>query len=220
MKFILQVNGEEMTFSELELTAIVEKHFLIEAGKVIEKGKEPERTQNNTNDRLEIKPVEGIWFRVEPLTIDQELFAIRRLDERQEGTRQIILDAFEQVNSAPIIYGRPFETFMPKKKIYDSMRVEQMREIASRLGDHMANWIEQALEWAQRIHNGETWENLCNKPDLSNWYRLVVWKNGKPRLVGGTHRGMFECSSTYVDSTINGSKAILHNAVPLVVRYK
>ena len=31
----------------------------------------------------------------------------------------------------------------------------------------MADWVEQAFEWAQRISNGESWKTICNDADTA-----------------------------------------------------
>lgn len=172
MKITLQVNGREMTFSEKELLAIIEKHL-------------SETTQQTITAKVAQKPTEDAWFEVKPQAIDQKLFEKKRNDNRQEATRKLILEAFAEMKENPEKYGKNFKTMMPQKT-WSFKTVAQLKEMASNLGDHNANWVEQALEWAQRIANGESWEAICNNKDTANWYRLVVWKNGYARLVGGS----------------------------------
>lgn len=205
MKVILQVHGREMTFTKEELTAIVEKHFA-------------SGTTKQEHEKVQVVqgPREGEWFEVKPQAIDQSLFQKKREDEDQENTRQLILEAYEEVKKVPEKYGQ-FKTMMPKKEWKDKT-VEELKEYATRIGDNMADWVEQALEWAQRIANGESWEIVCNEPDAAKWYRLVNWKDGYTRLVGGSHN--------YVDNVLpasdvdNGWYAYfsrLHDTVPLIV---
>lgn len=172
MKITLQVNGREMTFSEKELIVIIEKHL-------------SETTQQTITAKVAQKPTEDAWFEVKPQAIDQKLFEKKRNDNRQEATRKLILEAFAEMKENPEKYGKNFKTMMPQKT-WSFKTVVQLKEMASNLGDHNANWVEQALEWAQRIANGESWEAICNNKDTANWYRLVVWKNGYARLVGGS----------------------------------
>ena len=164
------------------------------------------------------RPEEGKWFEVNPQAINQELFQKERDDRRQERTRQLILEAFAEMKSNPGKYGRPFKTMMPEKT-WHSKTVANLKELASRLGDHNADWVEQALEWAQRIHNGESWEAVCNRPDTANWYRLVVWKNGYARLFGGSVKGDDYYPASDVISCDYNSPDIFSYAVPLVVLY-
>lgn len=168
-------------------------------------------------------PTEGKWFEVKPLSIDQELFEGERKNKSQEETRQLILEAFEEMSKHPEKYTKKFRTMMPKKEQKEEwITVEKLKKMARELGDHNANWVEQALEWAQRIANGESWEQLCNKCDTANWYRIVVWKSGNVRLVGG--------SVCYVNHSIARATSIsleefdnyreFQFAVPLVVSYE
>lgn len=173
-----------------------------------------------TTSKVEQKPSEGEWFEVKPQDIDQKLFKKKRSDNnRQEATRQLILEAFAKMKNNPEKYGKNFETMMPQNT-WSSKTVAQLKEMASNLGDHNANWVEQALEWAQRIANGESWEAICNDKDTANWYRLVVWKNGYARRVGGS-----VCFSSNEPASDVGfgdydDGCILGCTVPLVVLYE
>ena len=77
MKVTLQVNGREVIFTEVESISIFEE--------------KPESE--------DAKPTEEKWFRVTPLAIDQNLFKKERSDTRQEDTRQLILEAFEEMQN-------------------------------------------------------------------------------------------------------------------------
>ncbi len=209
MKITLQVSGREMTFSEKELVAILEKHFDTEATKQKEKD-----AQKQAKAEVVQVPTEGKWFEVNPMAIDQSLFSQPRNDSRQEWTRQIILEAFAEMKNASK-YARPFKTMMPEKE-WKVKTVSELKEMACHLGDHMADWVEQALEWAQRIANGETWKAVCNEPDTANWYRLVIWKSGYARIVGGSRMGG-NYPASHVSSSGYHSNDQLRNTVPLVV---
>lgn len=207
MKVILQVNGREMIFSEQDLVSIVEKHLSSETPK------------ETTTVKVPQKPTEDEWFDVNPQAIDQKLFEKKREDKRQEETRKLILEAFAEMKNNLEKYGKNFKTMMPKKT-WSSKTVAQLKEIATNMDGHNADWVEQAFEWAQRIANGESWEAICNEEDTANWYRLVVWKNGYARLVGGSvcYRVYKPASAVYyVDYYDNYSLDI---TVPLVVHYE
>ena len=206
MKVTLQVNGQEMTFSEKELIAIVEKHL------------SSETTQKTTMAKVAQKPTEDAWFEVKPQAIDQKLFKNKRTDNRQEVTRKLILEAFTEMKDNPEKYGKNFKTMMPKKT-WSSKTVAQIKE----MGDHHANWVEQALEWAQRIANGESWEDLCNAKDTANWYRVVVWKNGYARLVGGSVCNDVDFPASDVgdvDYDMFNDDIYVNDTVPLVALYE
>lgn len=121
----------------------------------------------------------------------------------------------------PEEYGRSFKTMMPEKT-WDSKTVFELKKMACQLGDHNANWVEQALEWAQRIANGESWEAICYDVDTANWYRLVVWKYGYTRRVGGSSvdcdKYIFYTASCVHDNNLDDYDHP-YNTVPLVVLY-
>lgn len=131
-------------------------------------------------------PTEDIPFEVNYKGIDQSLFEKARSDREQEKTRQIILEAFAEVDKYPEKYASPFDTLMPKKTKINN--IKEMKMDAYHLGGHVADWVEQALEWAQRISNGESWEFLCNYTDSASWFRVISWKDDLYRLVGGSSR--------------------------------
>lgn len=164
-------------------------------------------------------PTEGKWFEVNPIAIDQKLFKQARKNPKQEEVRLVILEAFEEITKN-LKYARPFKTIIPPKT-WNSRSERELRFLACELGDHIANWVEQALEWAQRISNGESWEDICNKRDTANWYRLVVWKDDKYRLIGGAKTlneyTWYAPTNVYKDNTKRGYAC--YQSVPLVVDY-
>ena len=207
MKITLPIHGRERTFSEKELIAILEKYFSNEA------------TEQATTAKVAQVPTEDQWFEVNPQTINQSLFKKKRKDERQERTRKLILEAFAEVKSSPEKYGRKFKTMMPKKT-WTSKTVAELKQLACEFGNHNADWVEQALEWAQRICNGESWEAVCNNADTANWYRLVVWKNGYAQLVGGSRDDYNVFPASYVYDIDYDFFNVINYTVPLVVLKK
>lgn len=203
MKVTLLIDGEKRTFSNVEDISIEEENA--------------KASTEDKNYEVAQKPTEGQWFEVKPQDINQKLFEKKRKDTRQETTRQLILEAFEELKNNPEIYGNNFKTMMPKKD-WTSKTVAQLKAMACKLGDHNADWVEQALEWAQRIANGESWKTICNDADAANWYRLVVWKNGYARLVGGSVYDFsdFSPASDVSSSDCDGSYYLSYT-VPLVV---
>lgn len=180
-------------------------------------------TQNQKAQTVEFAnvPTEGKWFLVNPLKINQNLFKEKRLDWCQEDVRRIILMAFQEMKDNPK-YARKFKTMIPKKN-WQFATVGQLKEIARNLGDHNADWVEQALEWAQRIANGESWRNVCNVSDTANWHRLVVWGDECSKLVGGSRSSAIDLSSigraTTIFSIVCMDSDKFKNVVPLVVSY-
>ena len=192
----LQVNGKERTFSEEELTAILENYY------------------NGNAD----KPIEGKWFQVNPKAINRALFKNKRIDEEQERVRKLILEAFSEVDKNSK-YSEPFETMIPVRPKSFNFEKE-VKEFAKQIGDSQTNWIEQALEWAQRISNGETWESLCNQPDYNKWFRLIIGKEDKSWFIGGCCEYGITIPTTYVSALAHYFESRVWVSVPSVVRRK
>ena len=202
MKITLQVDGREMTFSKEELTAILEEHF----------------TQTAKKDKIFIRrPTEGVPFEVNPRVIDQKFFQEKRKDVDQEKTRRLILEAFAKMDENPERHGKPFKTLIPEKLRRQKDVEDLMNYFPKKLGGHVADWVEQALEWAQRIANGESWKDVCNKADTALCFRLIVWKNGSIRLVGGSLLNHNSCSASDVCTVDCFGDTRIYNAVPLIV---
>lgn len=189
MKVTLQIGGREMTFSESELIGILENHF----------ANQKETHKQNEQKTIQ-KLVEGKCFEVNPKTINQELFSKRRKKLGQECTRQIILEAFSKVKEEPEKYGRPFKTMIMEKTWSSEMSLQELKEVAQVSGDHMADLYEQALEWAQRIANGEKWKSVCNEPDTADWYRLIKNRDHSGVLLVG---GGLKCEDSSPKSNLS-----------------
>ena len=202
---ILPIYGREMAFSEKDLIAIVEEHFA-----------HKDRQKFNLID-IAITPSDGKCFEVNPATIDQTIFHQARADRKEEWTRKIILEAFEAVAKYPEKYAKGFYTFIPIKR-WKYKTIEELEEMARILGDHMADWVEQSLEWAQRIANGEEWKTVCNYPDTANWSRIVMWENNNAKIVGGSREECNDSPATGISTSYSNSRLL--SGVPLVILYK
>lgn len=161
-------------------------------------------------------PTEGKLFYVNSLGIDRKDFQNPKRDPMQERTRQIIQEAFAEVDKHPEKYAAPFYTLIPEKNWIAYKTPSELNEYANYLGGVMANWVEQALEWAQRIFNGESWETICNNADTAKWYRMIRWKNGYYWIIGGSRDGNihFPASGVLFDDYYY---YLLLDTVPLVV---
>ena len=197
---LVKVGNRKMTVQEVK--PIVERHF-----------------SNQQSIREDEKTlIEGRWFEVNPQAIDWQVFFEKREDEAQEMTRQLILEAFSEWKSETNNYGLTFKTMIPVKT-WVRAKPDQLQKIAQKIGDDMASWVEQALEWAQRIHNGETWESICNSPDRFMYCRLIKWKEGLAN-VGGYIRGN-DCRPDRIRPLKKELLSFQHDYnVPLVVKYK
>ena len=166
-----------------------------------------------------LRPIEGVWFKVDPTSVNKELFMSKRNNISQEATRQFILDAFYEMEKYPERYERTFYTLVPKN-LRSGRTIKELKTCTGMYNGCMANWIEQSLEWAQRISDGETWEDICIKHDTMTWYRLVEWKGGAIRFVGGASTSFIKCSATKVGTTNWTLNDMVYHAVPLIVRYE
>lgn len=167
------------------------------------------------------RPIEGLFFKVDYLTINKSLFLKKRIDQKQEWVRNIILEAFDIAEKDPEIYCKTFYTLMPKNKWYPgSASLKEIEQSAIKFGDHMANWVEQALEWAQRITNCDSWDDICNLKDTARWYRLICWKDGKARPIGGSCDDVTHIPPSDVDLYDYDEDYRLYNTIPLVVVYE
>lgn len=140
----VKVFGIEQSYSLDELSAILEEY------------KEMKGTTYGLKERIMI----GKWFRVTPATINQKLFKNKREDYYQEEFRQRILEVFDSFKRRPERL-RPFKTMVPFDE--GAWYADGLEKIANKYNGHVADFDEQELEWAQRICNGESWEEVCNK---------------------------------------------------------
>lgn len=163
------------------------------------------------------KPTEGKKFLVRPSEIDRNLFKDPRVDPNQERVRRLIEKAFNKVDKEPKKYGGDFSTFIPKKEWADGKNAAELKEEAKNQGGHMADWIEQALEWAQRIGNSESWETICNVPDTNKHYRMIIGESGYCKMIGGSTKfeDNYPPANEGADCNIVGS--MFAATVPLIV---
>lgn len=211
MSISLQINGRVIQFSEEEIVKIVEKHFASENEKAI--------TEEKGERKPIIGPLEGYWYPVKPFEINKALFQNPRKDLKQEDTRRRIIQAFKKIEKEPSKYERGFETMIPIKR-WDMLDMKSLKRNAVLLGDRMTNLIEQYLEWAQRISNGEEWETLCNVRDTTKHYRIVVGETGETYIIGGSLVDEVERTATNIQNCAGCNLYILEYAVPSVVKYE
>lgn len=165
-------------------------------------------------------PTEGKLFEVNPLGIDRSKFEKPMSDWRQELTRQTILEAFAEVDKHSEKYASTFYTLIPEKTWDGYKTFAELQAYANDLGGVMADWVEQALEWSQRICNSESWEAICNNSDTANWYRMILDKNGYYELVGNSRDHNFYSPASYVFFDYHNPIDRLIYTVPLVVLKK
>ena len=160
-------------------------------------------------------PSDEKLFEVNPLEIDRRYFREQRKNLLQENTRQVILKAFDEFDKCPGSYYSSFYTLIPKKRWGNWKNGRELCDYANCLDleGHMANWVEQALEWAQRISNGESWEDICSKRGNIKRSRVILGGNGIYLLVGC--EGLLPASNIHDTGYLSNFR--FHSAVPLVV---
>lgn len=197
-KIIIPVRGEEMSFTEEGLTSILEAYY----------------------DEFPRRPKKNEYFRVNPSKIDRNLFKYKKNDEQEEKVRQIIAEAFEEVDKNPERYNRQFYTIFPDCDWYpDDAKVGELEGSSKYPQSHLADWVEQAMEWAQRIQNGEFLSELCEEIDPSEWYRLVLGKDNTIWVVGSATHAGYKKPATDVAIHKYNSEAPLWFTVGLYVHY-
>ena len=153
-----------------------------------------------------LRPEKGKWFEVNPSTINQKLFQKKREDPQEERVRKLILDAFAEAKRKPEKYSKKFQTLILKKK-WKQKTIKEFREIATSLDGFIANWIHFGFTCAQRIQNGEGWNEVDEVV-------VVTDKDGYLLLVGGQNgyglNNSIDC--------IYGSLTSISD-VPLIARY-
>ena len=207
----LTVNGRDVSFSSEELAFITERYFEIE------------QFYNGLFYQVTDRPLEGRWFIVRPRQIGRWMFEEEREDPIQEETRQMILQAIGEVERIPEKYAQSFKTMYPFRswKQYRPKKISDLDSMAKVLGSHMADETEQALEWAQRIWNGESWEEVCNIPDSAPSYRIITCKDHPflHRVVGGSREAKSQCGASHINSEKYARYDQIGCSVPLVVSY-
>ena len=208
----IRLYGKEVDFSEEQLVAILEEHF------------ERKSMEAAFIDTVTEVPSEGSWFIVKPKSIDQRLFEGKREDARQENVRSQILKAFEEMRRHPEM-AEPFKTLYPARPWtkHKGKTLKELHNMAKLIGEDEANETQQALEWAQRISNGETWEEVCNTPDKAHSYRVIQTKYpGMYAIIGGSTdaepKTKVEVSHVLQETFMYYEK--VGCAVPLVVSHK
>ena len=170
------------------------------------------------------KPTEGKLFKVAPLQIDRKKFEEPRSNQKQEWCRKDILGALAMVDWYPEKYASEFYTYIPVN-VFGHKKMEDFEKIVYVWGGLnfdclVADLTEQKLEWAQRICNGEAWEDVCNNADTAKWYRVVRGRDGYGLVVGGSSSSGNALPASNVPSISHGPDYIYKDCVPLVVYRK
>lgn len=160
--------------------------------------------------------IEGNMFKVDPLGLNREKFTKNRTDRRQEETRKKIMEALCKLDRYPERYGISFYTVIPEKKWNGKKSIASMELYAKSLGGCMSDSVEQSLEWAQRICNGESWEKICNDADTAEWFRVIKSNDRIYKRIGGSKVGGERKPASYSENRNYFRHSEVANAVPLV----
>lgn len=179
MQVTLKINGREEVFSNVEEIISIKEEY---PSYPLEGKKDPEPEVERS-------------YLVDPKSINRKLFSKELSDSKQEEVRQLILEAFSMTRKEPERYNKAFKNVVPEKNWIGSKDVQDLINVAYGMNGCLATWVELALEWAQRISNGESWESICNISDENPYYRLVEWKDKTIRSIGGSHN-TFDMSPT------------------------
>jgi len=127
--------------------------------------------------------LEDIWILIDIDKIDKTLFNEPREDIKEERLRETIQEAFKMAECNPR-YTLPFEVMTPS--MYEDKPIKVQIGEAYLRGEEPCDWAHQALEWAFRITNGESWENICKEVDRSTYSRMIFDKKGLLTYWGGS----------------------------------
>ncbi len=212
LRINLQEMGEDQTFSAEELGKL-ERAFLPvlkEFQSILEVHVKSVQAAEQSNEEMQ---TDGTPCEVDITTVDRQLFENKRDDQKQEKLRLLIVEALTEADKNPAY--RCFSNMIPKKT-WESKRAGQLEEIANKWGGHTTDWVEWALEFAQRITNGESWEKLCNEKDTLDWYRVIRWKDGNMKMVGGSLENNDSDAPADVGAEKWHKERLVAGAVPLI----
>jgi len=173
-----------------------------------------EKTTTYNSDAL----FEGQWFEVDPKRIKRSLFEIRDDEADIVEAKQLISEAFKEMQKNPNKYARSFKVMIPKKVTYIDKRFMEIINSLNEKNEHIADWVELALVWAQRISNGETWKTL--HINVSFYGRFIIWKDGNIASVGGsTIPYVYHYSELHIIPTPLTLNSINRCCVPVIASY-
>lgn len=191
MEFVFSINGVKRVLREIELVSILEKHFSNEVVS-IPKG-----------------PIWGEFFWVNPLLINRQPFYIERSDYKEEMLRAHITEAFNEWDN--LIAGdsnclKEFRTIVPYANNV-LWNVTEWNDVAHNMSGKIATKMEQALLWAQRIDNGENWQEVLNS----------LYTGGVGKRLLKDYNGEYRIYDSIYDSSYMIPDQSLTTAIPLIV---
>lgn len=158
---------------------------------------------------------EGKWIKVVPEWICEGLFSTPRESREEEQLRRKIVVALAEAKKNEK-YKKTFYFLVPKEP--ENKTFNQILADAKKENLAIMDWVWQGLEWAFRITQGESWENICLNPDTSSWFRVIKSKESTYEVWGGARRLSAHIPETTCLSTIRNYEYTYKQEVPVYVR--
>lgn len=157
---------------------------------------------------------EGKWIKVVPEWICEGLFSTPRESREEEQLRRKIVVALAEAKKNEK-YKKTFYFLVPKEP--ENKTFNQILADAKKENLAIMDWVWQGLEWAFRITQGESWENICLNPDTSSWFRVIKSKESTYEVWGGARRLSAHIPETTCLSTIRNYEYTYKQEVPVYV---
>ena len=155
------------------------------------------------------------WKKIELSAIKRRKFLFKRLDPSQEVIRKLIRQALKEAKKNKGHYSS-FELMVPEQHLGNGL--DSMINGAKSYHAEIANWIEQALEWAYRISEGESWKSLCNEPDDSEFFRVIFWKDDEVAFIGDGCNYCIRPQTSILTDFFAANELCYGCSVPLLVK--
>lgn len=150
-------------------------------------------TESKDDKPKDDEPIElkvGEWFRIDRDVINKRIEEIRYECNRTElkGIWKRFSESNKIANENPSKYPRIIETYIfehNRNWELEYKTEQQMRDMCKEVGDGMVDEVIFYLELQMRICNGESMEDLFDKPDKLPRKRIIELANGRTGYSGG-----------------------------------
>ena len=175
----LHVQLSDGRIMPLEVLVSVYERLLKEKAIIYEPKEEKTITQ-------ELKP--GEWFRIDRKVINKSKEEIRQKCNKAGNLGKAYWKRFEESNKIadknPEQYPRLIETYIFKHS-WEFKTEQEMRDMCKEVGDGICDEVICDLELQMRICNGESVNDLFQKPDKLPCVRLIKRRIGGSKYFGG-----------------------------------
>ena len=205
MKILVQVHGEERSYSERELIRALERLADLDGN-----------TKSTAIVQKASPPKVGEWFTIKPNEIKWENVERACKEAGADDLWAGISWARGQMLTNPKYQGE-IQTLVPEKT-WEWKTEKELRKMASELGDEIVDEVIVYLELSQRIDNGEAVKTLTKKPDHLPYYRQIITRDGGTGFVGGASANNNKNSPADVNRNKYNPNNKNNNTVPAVAR--